>query len=649
MNNKLPPTQMDLVLIGGGHAHVYVLKMLGMPHYRQWAMSYGVQVTLIARDLHTPYSGMLPGFVAGHYSYDEIHLDLVKLCRFSNTRLIHSSASEILYNGDTRTSTGPDSGTTSTSSGGGMIYCDDGRPPIRFDALSIDVGITPSTAGMTPATLDSIIPVKPIASFCKYYQGLRTSLAAKYQKANCIIATPANRTNKHVIAVIGGGAGGIELALSMDYACRTQGLAKHIQVVVVTRGSNLMEQHNRTVQSIFRRILEERKIEVYYQAEVTGVEPMVDKDATKKRLVLSDASLPYYNKNDPILVHDVLWCTQASAASWLSEATPFATTQQGNFIHVHNTYESVSHKGVFACGDCCEMIEHPRPKAGVFAVRAGPPLLENLKRYLSNQPLRQHIPQRDFLGIISTGDKYAVASRGSWFALEGRYLWTVKDYIDRTWMGKYTLLPNLEQIMMMSQMRFQTSVTTDSRKRRKLQHDVAAIKGDEVANNFFASDPMRCGGCGAKVGMTTVSRVLAAVHKRQVQRANANNLPGPPPIDHDDAAILSLPRNKGGGAIVQTIDYFRSLVDDPFVFGKIVAVHALSDVHAMGAQAQSALALAVVPFAADETITESLLVHLLSGISDVLQQEGVGMWIKCPRIQRESRQAAAETRRACWG
>lgn len=260
--------------------------------------------------------------------------------------------------------------------------------------------------------------------------------------------------------------------------------------------------------------------------------------------------------------------------------------------------------------------------AGVFAVRAGPPLLENLKNYLSNQPLQKHIPQRDFLGIISTGDKYAVASKGWWFALEGRFLWTVKDYIDRTWMDKYTVLPDLEE--MMTKMNFNIKPPS-ANKRRKLEHNVAAIKGKEVAENFFAADPMRCGGCGAKVGATSVSRVLSQVHKRQVYRAThvlKQSTKTPPPIDHDDAAIIPLPKT-GGGAIVQTIDYFRSLVDDPFTFGKIVAVHALSDVHAMGATAQSALALAVVPFAADEAITENLLIQLLSGISDVIQAENV--------------------------
>ena len=241
-------------------------------------------------------------------------------------------------------------------------------------------------------------------------------------------------------------------------------------------------------------------------------------------------------------------------------------------------------------------------------------MLENLKNYLSNQPLKKHIPQKDFLGLISTGDKYAVASKGWWLTLEGAWLWNIKDYIDRTWMEKYTVLPDLEE--MMSKMTF--SSAPNNNKRRKLN---VLPKGKEVTEAFSA-DPMRCGGCGAKVGTTTVSRTLSAVHKRQIQRAKTLQIPTPPPIDHDDAAIIPLPK-RGGGAIVQTIDYFRSLLDDPFTFGKIVAVHSLSDVHAMGATAQSALALAVVPFAADEAITESLLIHLLSGVSDIIQAEGV--------------------------
>ena len=143
----------------------------------------------------------------------------------------------------------------------------------------------------------------------------------------------------------------------------------------------------------------------------------------------------------------------------------------------------------------------------------------------------------------------------------------------------------------------------------------------------FSAALMRCGGCGAKVGARTVSRVLDAVHQRRMLKAEALTAVEhacsikPKKIDHDDAAVVMLPE-KGGGAMIHTIDFFRSFISDPFVFGKIAAVHALSDCHAMGAQAQTALALAVVPFAAFESITECTLVDMLSGASDILDDDG---------------------------
>lgn len=299
-------------------------------------------------------------------------------------------------------------------------------------------------------------------------------------------------------------------------------------------------------------------------------------------------------------------------APWFVSNTPFATTPDG-FLKIGETYESESHKGVFAAGDCSHMEQHPRPKAGVFAVRAGPPLYDNLLRFLLQKPLKRYRPQSEFLGLISTGDPYAIASRGRWFCIEGEYVWKWKDYIDRTWMKKYQQLPDVEE--MMATMQYSSS-------RKPQQANVPAHvqkKGSHVAEAFSA-DPMRCGGCGAKVGATTVSRVLQAVHERQVRRAKSKSLPLPPPIDHDDAAIVPI---QGTGAMIHTIDYFRSFISDPFVFGKVAVVHALSDVHSMGAMAQTALALAVVPFAADEDITESTLLDLLSGASDVFQDEGV--------------------------
>jgi len=247
--NDAPPLLWDLVLIGGGHAHVFALKMLGMPQGRRLVWENGIRVTLIARDIHTPYSGMLPGFVAGHYSYDDIHLDLQKLCQFANIRLFHTSAVGIQVNENGR---------------GGRIQCADGRPPVRYDAVSIDIGSSP--AGTPP---QHVIPVKPIAHFCVQYEKLQESL--RKNACNYTLVNP------FLVLVVGGGAGGIELALSVQYnlqgICKEQGVSPEIvKMIVATRSDTLMEQHNGGVQRKFQRILKERNVEVRYGAEAVNVE-----------------------------------------------------------------------------------------------------------------------------------------------------------------------------------------------------------------------------------------------------------------------------------------------------------------------------------------------------------------------------------------
>jgi selenide,water dikinase len=579
MSTHPPPIVSDLVLVGGGHTHVHVLKMFGMPKYRGILRQEGIRVTLIAKDLLTPYSGMLPGYVAGHYTYEEIHIDLVRLCRFAGVNLIHSATTAVTY----------------SSGGGGTITCSDGRPPLRFDCLSINIGSSPQQQQQM-SVRSGVIPVKPIANFGAFYEKLvedwqSNKVAADYR-----------------LAVVGGGAGGLEMALAVQHRLQTIQPGAQLEIVVVTKGTTIMPSHNKRVRTIFTRILKQRGIRIFYQAEVVAVQDQESAGRQRKHLVLSSNSAQHHPGD--ILVDDCLWCTTAGCASWLSEQTPFATTTDG-FVRVMDTYEAIHHPGVFVAGDCCHMDLHPRPKAGVFAVRAGPYLLHNLVAYLQRLPLRKHTPQKEFLGIISTGDKYGVASKGWWFAMEANWIWAWKDWIDRAFMDKFAILPDVEE--MMSKMKMPP----------KLQrHALAETKGADTLE-AFVKDPMRCGGCGAKVGATTVGRVLATVHRRQVVRAAAQGRKAPAPIDHDDAAVT--PLSSKHGALVQTIDYFRALVSDPFVFGKIVAVHSLSDVHAMGATAQNALTLAVAPFAADEAVTESNLLQLLSGVSDVLQDEDVAM------------------------
>jgi selenide,water dikinase len=318
------------------------------------------------------------------------------------------------------------------------------------------------------------------------------------------------------------------------------------------------------------RVLKERGIAVHLNSKVSAVETNgVKVDGGDFRP--ADA---------------VLWVTYAAAPEWPARSG-LAVDEEG-FIAVDGELRSISHPEIFAAGDIASMPD-PRPKSGVFAVRQGLVLTENLRRAVAGRPLKPYRPQKRFLGLISTGDAYAVASRGVW-SWEGRLLWIWKDWIDRRFMRRFNELPEMG---------------------REAAPDLGGI-ADAEAIRELSTLAMRCGGCGAKVGSTVLSRVinrLPAQHRADV----LIGLDSP-----DDAAAFEVPPGK---LMVQSVDYFRAFIDDPYTFGRIAANHALGDIFAMGAEAQSALAIATVPYGREQ-IVEQTLSELMSGALDTLAPTG---------------------------
>jgi selenide,water dikinase len=505
------PINQDLVLVGGGHAHVHVLKSFGM------RPAPGVRLTLVTRDIETPYSGMLPGYVAGHYSLDECHIDLGRLARFAGARLISDEA------------IGLDRGACS-------LLCK-AHPPIRYDALSIDIGSTPHSDDVLGA-FEHAVPVKPIDQFAARWEALLAR---------------ARGMPRLRLAVVGGGAGGVELALAAQH--RLSGLeGVAVEVTLVTR-EMLLPSHTPRVRQLFERILADHRIIVFAGSAVVRVEPRI--------LLCADGGRVEFD--------EAIWVTEAGAAPWLA-ATGLPLTPQG-FIVVDDRLRSPSDDRIFAVGDVATMVAHPREKAGVYAVRQGPPLAANLRRVLAGRRPRRVVLQRRALALIGTGDRQAVASRGP-FAAYGPRLWQLKDWIDRRWMRRYTDLPKM-------------------------------LPGPE-------GDPMRCGGCAAKVPATVLSRVMARLNPAATD-AVMIGLDSP-----DDAALISF---RGAPPLLQTVDFFRAMVDDPYLFGRIAATHALGDIYAMGGTPESALAIATLP-PARPPIVEHDLFHMLRGGLDVLEPAG---------------------------
>ncbi|MEO7160958.1 MAG: selenide, water dikinase SelD [Polaromonas sp.] len=286
---------------------------------------------------------------------------------------------------------------------------------------------------------------------------------------------------------------------------------------------------------------------------------------------------------------EIVWVTRAGGAAWLKD-TGLALDPDG-FIQVADTLQTMTDPAIFAAGDIASMVNYPLEKAGVFAVRQGPPLTENLRRSVQGMLLKPYQPQRSWLALISTGDQNAVASRG-WLGFGGAWVWRWKNWIDQRFMRKF------QDLAPMDTHAAATAATSPSTVRLTSEESLQAI----------SAIAMRCGGCGAKVGATVLSRALSQLHP--VQRDDVVvGLKDP-----DDAAVVRVPPGK---AMVHSVDFFRSFIDDPYLFGKVAANHALGDIWAMGAQAQSATAIATVP-AGLESKVEDVLFQMMSGALEVL-------------------------------
>lgn len=539
MDNTQSPVLKDLVLIGGGHAHVFVLKRFGMQPVP------GVRLTMIARDIHTPYSGMLPGFIAGHYAYDECHIDLRPLAEFAGARLYRAEATAIDLENR-------------------RVICAD-RPPVPYDVLSIDIGSHPRQHDV-PGARENTVPVKPINRFAEHWKHLAERVVA---------ATQTTR-----IGIVGGGAGGLELALALQHRLQRLLLERRrapdqVSIHLITAG-DLLPEHPVRARSYLSDILVERGIQVYRQHAVTAVEP---------RLIRCD-------NGATIHLDEILWVTQAGAAPWPAESG--LDCDERGFIKVHDTLQSLTDPRIFAAGDIAEVVGHPRPKAGVFAVRQGAPLAENLRRVLGDLAPKPFTPQKRQLALISTGNRFAVASWGP-LALKGAWLWQLKDRIDRRFMRKFSDLPDM---------------TAPS---HQPPRPAKPVQGTAIAE--LSAIAMRCGGCGAKVGATVLSRVVDQL--APVVRDDVVIGLGEP----DDAAIVRVPDGK---LVVQTIDFFRAFIGDPYRFGQIAANHSLGDVYAMGAEPQTALAIATVPFGLEAKVEDDLF-QMMSGALSVLNASGTAL------------------------
>ena len=522
----------DLVLAGGGHAQVAVLKSLAMKPVA------GLRTTLVCRDVNTPYSGMLPGFVEGLWSAPDIHIDLSRLAQMAGARFVHEAVTKI--DADAQ-----------------LVHMA-GRPPLPFDVLSLNIGGAPDLQAIDGAA-QHCIPVKPISQF----------------RARLEALTATGHPDR--LAVIGGGAAGCELALALSKRWfRATGTRPGIHIY--TRGARLVPEMPARAARLIFDALKAAGIELHCGQAVTGI--------TANELYLEDATR--YAFDACFLV------TPVAPPSWLSD-TGLALDERG-FVAVNRTLQSVSHPHVFAAGDIATITDDPRPKSGVYAVRAGPVLARNMRRHLAGKTLRRWSPQNRALAILGTADGRAVGTRGT-HASASRAWWWAKTWIDRRWMAKYTRLkmppPAAPEMF-------------------------AGLKDRSAAAHDPAFEAIRCLGCGAKTGHETLAAAMRDAAEMAISLGGDPRLMPPDGLS-DDSAILPVPE---GGELVQSIDSLSEIVSDPFLLGRIAALHAMSDIYAANAVPVWAMANVTMGMARIE-LQQYQLTQLMTGALLALSEAGV--------------------------
>jgi pyridine nucleotide-disulfide oxidoreductase family protein len=404
-----------VVLLGGGHAHVHVLQALSQKPM------VGAEVLLISPFARQIYSGMVPGLVAGHYSAEQCAIALAPLADAAHVLRAESAA--VAVNVADRS-----------------VTLADGRVA-EYDVLSIDTGAVMDRGRLLGAREHALF-VRPIEHFVALLPGL-------FEMAQSRVLD---------LVVIGAGAAGIELALALQARfaglvgpplgagldpvnVSNDNLSQHLdhqpglklsgnpaperaRIALVTGGPAPLDGLAPAAMRHVARVLAQRRITVVRDA-----------------CVAIDAKAVHLKSGARLASDAAVIATGAEAPAWLRDSG--LMLDERGFVRTGPTQQSSSHPEVFAVGDVASRGDWPQPQAlrsGVYAVRAGPPLAENLRRMVAGGDLLAHTPQQRSLCLLSCGDRSAIAAWGPWGlggALWGGALWRLKERIDLGFVERY--------------------------------------------------------------------------------------------------------------------------------------------------------------------------------------------------------------------
>ena len=528
-----------IVLLGAGHTNAHVLRM--------WKMKpiENAQLVCVSNYPIATYSGMMPGVLAGQYSVPEMEIDLVRFCASAGVRLVLGNVTGI-YREQRE-----------------LQFAD--RPPLAYEYLSVGVGSRPTTKGVEVKDDSRLVAVKPMQTFLERLQAhLRTT---------------AKSPTKPRIAIVGGGIGSIEIAFCLDRRIKDNpeslGLSagQQVEITLLTGakrvGAGLIDSTQDRVKAAF---------DLHGLKQQTGSRV---KTIDGQQLQLADGTSHDFDL--------IIWATSAVAPELLSVFD--LDVDDRGFLKTRPTLQTISDDNIFVVGDSGTMVDFDLPKAGVFAVRQGPVLWDNLQRAVWNRKLTSYQPQRSFLKLINTADGKTIAERGKRSFYAG-WCWYLKNRIDQKFMRMYQ------------------------------DYTPMAMTPPTPSNE---EDAMRCLGCGGKIGSKMLSSILDELE-----------VPEHPDViigldQPDDAAIVRTQDNQ----VTVTTDFFASPLDDPYLSGRIAVLNSVSDCFVMGAQPTGALAMVQLPLGHPRA-QRQVMRELMAGAVEELNRAGAvivgGHSIEGPRL-----------------
>ncbi|MEM7557637.1 MAG: selenide, water dikinase SelD [Planctomycetota bacterium] len=534
----------QVVLLGVGHTNAHVARM--------WKMKRPPDAELVCvsdRSVAT-YSGMLPATLAGQIPQSQMEIDLVRFCSSVGARLIvgrvkgiDHARSELLF---------------------------DERPRLRFDVLSIGIGSVPTVQSLqqtdnssSSKSEDWILKIKPMQTFLQ---------RLKQRLENWKDRQSSNSSRRSMqISVVGSGIAGVEILFCLPPYLKQNGISE-FELSLVTRSSAAFQEGQANTRRRIGSELAKRGHALLCNRQVVNV--------SEDKIHFEDGT------NSPADL--VIWATGASAPHSLQQLG--LVTDERGFLKTDATLRAARSDAsqssntnpstIFAVGDTGTIAGSTSPKAGVYAVRQGPILWQNIQRVLAKQPLLEFKPQSSFLSLINLGDGRAI---GQWKGLSfsGEWVYRLKHGIDSKFMEKFEPIP---------------------------------MEPDDP------NEVMQCHGCGCKFASTYLDSVLETVGQ-----SNA--------IVPDDAARIG--GDKGSDLYAST-DFFTDPVNDPYLFGRLAALHSASDLIATGVGPSEALANVALP-EGHPRAQESVLTEFMEGAAKEFSAIGAkvvgGHTIVGPRME----------------